>query len=174
MLFAISILIYISGIISFINQYVPFLYLLDDRVDGYINNADEAYGLTIGSIFNIIFFLYLYLRYYKTYQENSSFRILLNTYFIAIFLSIALSDLAIFVARLGQVLNMSLIFLWPFFTNKTSKTKKARAFKIIGIYILLFLYCTFYLLRSVGYGDDSETNMYPYEYKVEQLFTNQV
>lgn len=173
-IFAAAVIIYVIGIVGVLNQYLSFVYLLDARASEYVDNADEGYGLSVGMIFNILFFFYLYLKFYNQYCDDVCFRILLNTYFIAIFLSIALSDLAIFVARLGQVLNMSLIFLWPFFTNKISKTKKARAFKIIGIYILLFLYCTFYLLRSVGYGDDSETNMYPYEYKVEQLFTNQV
>lgn len=170
LVFLISVLIFIAGVGRLINSYLFFLFLLDTRVSGYVQNAEEGYSLSVGILFNLMFFFYLWLTNKDRYEEDKSFRILLNTLMLSLLLSLALSDLSIFVARLGQVLNMSIIMLWPIFILQ-QKSMPFKQIRLLFISLFLCLYLWSYFSKSIGYGEyNSETSSYPYDYKLEQLY----
>lgn len=164
--------IHLLGTGRLINKYLAFAFVLDPRISGYLQNEEDIYGFSIGMIFNIVFFVYMYLSNKEKYEKNRQIRTLINLLFISVITSIALSDIGIFVARLGQIFNLSLIFLWPICIRDLTTRKSKLTFLIV---LFLMYYLPSYFLKGVGYNDvDSETRQCPYEFKVEQLYINNV
>lgn len=171
--FLVAFIVYFIGAGRIINSYFSILFLLDGRASDYVNNADESYGFSFGLIFNILFYVYLLLTNREKYNSDYGFRILMNTLFISLLISISLSDLSIFVARLGQVLNLSLVILWPIFIRQLLLSSKYKQLKMIAVLLFLFIYLQSYFTKGFGLNDkDSETSAYPYKYNIEQLYKN--
>lgn len=169
--FAIAIAVFVAGVGRVFNSYFSFLFVLDSRIAGYVNDAEEGYGLSVGLIFNIIFFLFMYFTNQDRYKENKGFRILMNTLLLSLLIAVALSDFSIFVARLGQIFNLSLTMLWPLCIQQVSRSKQGKVPKMVFLCLFLTFYLSLYFIKSVGYGDkESLTSAYPYDFRVKQLY----
>lgn len=167
-LMLIAILIYSVGIVSFINKYMNFLFLIDQRASDYVNYYDRAYGLSVGMCFNIVLFFVLFITQKRKYEKNIEFRILLNTLFISILISISMFELGIFVERICQILNISLVFIWPMLIRKILERNNRISSLILSIFLCYYL--SSYFLKSIGYGDyQSPTSAYPYKYNINHL-----
>lgn len=166
-----SLAVFLSGVGRLINTYASFLFLYSERLSGYTNQDVEGYGLSMGIVFNVIFFGYLRISNRHKYKADVQFRILMNCLMTSLLIALTFSDLGIFVARLGQVLNLSLIMLWPIFLEQQVNIKNCRGLRVCFLTIFLTVYLWSYFSKSIGYGDnDSETSSYPYNYNIEQLY----
>lgn len=93
-----------------------------DRVAGYVEvDEDKSYGITLGTIVNIALFLFMYLSQHKDYRESIGFRVVLNSMLMAIMVVCVFNSFQAIVTRIGQVLNLSLMFVWPFFIERLKK-----------------------------------------------------
>ena len=165
-----ALVVFLSGVGRLINTYASFLFLFSTRLEGYTNTDADGYGLSVGLVFNIIFFTYLWVSNRHKYKTDVQFRILMNCFLTSLLIALAFSDLGIFVARLGQVLNLSLTMLWPIFLVQQKKAKNFKGLRVIFVTLFLSVYLWSYFSKSIGYDDDTSTSSYPYNYNIEQLY----
>lgn len=167
-IFVVSISVFVVGFGKLLNTYFSFIIAMDQRINGYVDN-DDAYGFSLGSLFNLVFFVCLYCMNRTQYNEDKTFRVLLNTYMISICMAIAFIDFSIFSARICQVLNIVLIMLWPLLIRQLINN---RSKLIIPAVLFLMFYLPSFFLKAIGYGDkESLTSQYPYDYRIEQLYS---
>ena len=116
-----------------------------DRVAGYVElDEDKTYGITLGTIVNISLFLFMYLFYNRIYKESLEYRLVLNMMLMAIVVVCVCNSFQAIVTRIGQVLNLSLMFVWPFFIDRLKKTPLQ-----IGASILLCAYLWLYYSKGL-------------------------
>lgn len=116
-----------------------------DRVAGYVEvDEDKAYGITLGTIVNIILFLYMYLFHHKGYKESVTYRVILNAMLMAIIVVCVFNSFQTIVTRVGQVLNLSLMFVWPLFISRL-KTSLLQ----IGASLVLCPYLWLYYMKGL-------------------------
>ena len=148
----------------------PWLALIDDRVAGYVDvDEDNAYGISLGMMFTLCFCLVLRFCYRDTYHKDTAFRILMNVLLLNNILIFSLNGLGTIVARIGQTLNMAVIFLWPYVFSKIRKLNiRLSLGAMFVVYLALFFY------RTWG-GEGGETSkMLPYRFDVSQLFDTHI
>lgn len=164
-LLAVAFFLFAINLSGRILSFFPWLALID-RVESYAEfDEDKAYGLSLGMIFNLCFCLALRFLYRDRYDKETTFRILMNVLLLNNILVLSLNGLGTIVARIGQALNMTAIFLWPYvFSNIRKQTIKLGLGTLFTIYLALFYYKTW------G-GEGSETSkMLPYTFDISQLF----
>lgn len=154
----------------------PFLAQME-RVAGYIDRADyeDAYGLSIGTIFNIALFCFLYFKYNHIYMINKRFRMVLNCLLVCIILVCVLNAFAAIISRIGNLFMMSMMFAMPYLyylfikRNKLNevlipdkatdgsieklKAKPRSPFMAFGLAVLIFAYLTMYYNKSYNTMD---------------------
>lgn len=168
LLLGLSFVFYLLGIGQKIISAIPFLGLID-RLAGYTDldqRGEDGYGISIGLLFNIGLFIYLYFfKQKELYWKSSKVRILLNCLLLGIICSLTLNVFGAIVSRISNLFNTSLIFIWPLlFQELRNRLPKY----ILGIFFLTYLYLFFQ--RSIQENPITHTSdMYPYQMRVEQL-----
>ena len=135
-----------------------------ERVAMYLDKAnfeDESYGLTIGVLFNVLLFVISYLVFQKQYLEEKGWRVGLNGLLWAFFIVCILNAFPTFVTRIGNCLNISLVFVIPLLIEKIRKTD----YKIF-CYVFLLFYLLLYYPKSFGKKDSM---MIPYNFEINQF-----
>lgn len=124
--------------VKLINQF-PILRQID-RLAGYIDASnDETYGITMGTIVNVSLFLFMYIFHHSTYRLSVELRVILNAMLCAIMVVCVFNAFQAIVSRIGQVLNMSLMFVWPYFINKLRpKIIQIGACAVVCVYFWLY------------------------------------
>lgn len=138
-----------------------------DRVSGYLDpsNSRER-GLTFGAIFNLSLLLYLYFSRKILYNNNSCFRLVLNMLIWGLFITSFFNSIGMIATRVGQVLNMSLIFIWPMFVYLIKN-------KAVSFYVLIFLTAYMMMFYLKAFQPDELlgiSTIYPYNFKFEGFF----
>lgn len=139
-----------------------------DRVAGYINvDESHSYGLTLGTIVNIVLFLYMYLYYNNSYKNMVEFRVILNSMLLAFMVVCVFNSFHAIVTRVGQVLNLSLMFVWPLFINRL---------RLIPLKMLTVLFLILYLWLYYSKGLEATSSstqrltLIPYIWDFNGLF----
>jgi len=147
----------------------PWLVLID-RVEGYVNvDEDKAYGISLGMFFNLCFCLALRFLYRDTYKKEIAFRILMNVLLLNNILILSLNGLGAIVERVGQTLNIAVIFVWPYIFS-TLKNK----FVKLGLGIMFIVYLALFFYRNWGGEEGQTSKMVPYEFDISQLFDTHI
>jgi hypothetical protein len=139
-----------------------------DRVAGYIEvDEDNAYGITLGTIVNITLFLFMFLFYQNKYTSSESFRVILNAMLLAIVVVCVFNSFHAIVSRVGQVLNLSLMFVWPLLINKI----KQAPLKLV-LCLLLCAYLWLYFSKGLEATEllSGRLTYIPYEWSFNGLF----
>lgn len=159
-------LVMVTGVGKTIVSSIPLLNAID-RLAGYIDPANiREKGFSIGSAFNLLFFLYLYTSRKGLYETNVNYRMIINVFAWGIFTVNFFSAIGMVATRVGQVLNMSLIFIWPYFISLIKR--KDIAFVVLLVmtaYLLMFYTQAFRPNEILGYS-----LIYPYKYQFEGFF----
>lgn len=139
-----------------------------DRVAGYVNvDEDSSYGISIGTIFNIALFLFMFFYYHDSYRESVECRVIVNAMLMAIMVVCVFNPFHAIVSRIGQVLNLSLMFVWPLFIRRINKG-------IIKFLVLVVLCAYLWLYFSKGLQATSSTTFrlvyIPYVWDFHGLF----
>ena len=147
-------------------SYFPVLGAID-RVSGYLDPSNARNnGFTIGAAFNLIFLVYLFFSRKKYYQHDSNFRLILNVLIWGLFITSFFNSVGMIATRAGQVLNMSLIFVWPYFISTIiNKSISLGIFAIMTVYLLMFYNKAFVPDEILGYSSFT-----PYHFNYEGLF----
>lgn len=147
-------------------DYFPFLKSID-RVAGYLDNDGEgARGITLGAAFNLFFLLYLYFTRKPQYNNDSSFRLIINVLVWGLFVTSFFNSIGMIATRVGQVLNMSLIFAWPYFiASIKNKGFAISAFLLMTVYLVMFYNKAFLPNEILGYSP-----LFPFEYSFTGFF----
>lgn len=176
LIISLSLICILLGLSQRIMALFPFLAQIE-RVAGYINRADyeEAYGLSIGTIFNIALFCFLYFKYNHVYMINRRFRMVLNCLLLSVVLVCVLNAFAAIISRVCNLFMMSMMFALPYLyylfikRNKIHevlipdnapdgsidnlKAKPKSAFMALGLAILIISYLTMYYNKSYNTMD---------------------
>ncbi len=139
-----------------------------DRLAGYLDSSkDETYGITLGTIINVSLFLFMFLFYQTDYKNTDGFRIVLNAMFCAIMVVCVFNAFQAIVSRIGQVLNLSLMFVWPYFLLKIKK-KTIRFGACVLVCVYFWLYYAKGLDATIIWTD--RLAYIPYEWSFNGLF----
>lgn len=146
-------------------SFFPWLTLID-RVEGYVDvDEDKSYGLSLGMVFNLCFCVALRFIFRKEYKEEDAFKILMNVLLLNNILVLSLNELGTIVARVGQTLNMAVVFLWPFVFSKM----KRRTIKL-GVGTMFVIYLALFYYKTWGGDEGEKSKMLPYTFDISQLF----
>ena len=147
----------------------PWIALID-RVESYVDvDEDKAYGLSIGMVFSLCFCMALRFCYRDTYYKDTVFRILMNVLLLNNILIFSLNGLGTVVARIGQTLNMTVIFLWPYVFSKIRKQHIQ-----LGLGAIFVVYLALFFHRTWGDDSSDTSKMLPYRFDVSQLFDTHI
>lgn len=171
-----SLVCIVLGLSQRIMALFPFLAQIE-RVAGYIERTDyeDAYGLSIGTVFNITLFCFLYFKYNHVYTINKRFRTVLNSLLVCVTLVCVLNAFAAIISRIGNLFMMSMMFAMPYLyylfikRNKLNevlvpdnasdvsieklKAKPRHPFMAFGFAVLIFAYLTMYYNKSYNTMD---------------------
>lgn len=171
-----SLICVLLGLSQRIMALFPFLAQME-RVAGYIDRADyeDAYGLSIGTIFNLCLYCFLYFKYNHVYMINKRFRMVLNCLLVCVVLVCVLNAFAAIISRIGNLFMMSMMFALPYLyyllikRNKLNevfiqdnasdgsieklKAKPRSPFMAFGLAMLIFAYLTMYYNKSYNTMD---------------------
>lgn len=139
-----------------------------DRLAGYIGkDKTESYGITLGTIVNLCLFLYMYLYDHKTYMTSESYRIVLNAMLMAIMVVGFFNAFHAIVSRVGQVLNLSLLFVWPLLLDRLKPIMLK-----IGVCAALCVYMWLFMEKGLAAEEIFSGNLayIPYEWSFNGLF----
>lgn len=120
--------------------------LLGSKISYYVLDYDSSgYGFTFGMFVNFMFFLILrFIFFKKEYFTNNNLRLFLNSLLFAFFISLFFNRYNIFVERMVSVLNVSLIFLIPYFYEKiVLKSKQYENRIIFNIVFMIYIFLIF-------------------------------
>lgn len=147
-------------------DYFPFLKSID-RVAGYLDNDGEgSRGITLGAAFNLVFLLYLYFSRKDQYNQDPNFRLIINALIWGLFVTSFFNSIGMIATRVGQVLNMSLIFAWPYFIHSIkNKVVAICAFLLMTVYLVMFYNKAFLPNEILGYSP-----IFPFEYNFTGVF----
>ena len=155
------------GLSQRILAFFPFLALFD-RTAGYMSDAmyEDAMGLSLGNVFNLFIFLFVYIRYNDKYHSDANVRVLLNSVLLSFALISAFNAFGM-ITRICSSMNMAIIFLFPYIMNKLMHRKLIRiCFSVITyLYILMHLNKALQENQELGYSE-----MIPYVFNLYQLF----
>lgn len=161
-----SYIILISGIGVRIVENIPILAAVEQLALYTDSTRHEATGITLGSIFNLLVFLFCFIRYRNDYVSDSRLRIVLNAFLFCLVLVSALNAFSVIVSRLGQVLNLAICFIWPFIFSKIHK-KYIRFLLVTPLIAYLYMYYNkaFHVDELVGYS-----TLVPFNFEFASLF----
>ncbi len=145
----------------------PFLALID-RLEGAMDtDRTDGYGFSLGMMFNIGLFIYFYFFRDKEYEKDCVHRVLTNAMLFSVVIGLTLNAFNIIVARIGQPLNMALIFIWPaiLFGMKKKSVKM-----LVGLCLILYLGLYFYKPLVEDQKNDREAKLVPYTIDLGQMF----
>lgn len=168
--FLLAIGLYLSRFAMNIDDYFPSL-AENDRVEGYFNNERWGdRGLSAGFFFNLMILVGSYFYFSKEYDNDVCCRVLINGLFWAIVVGFSMNSLSVFVQRIGNCLNMSLIFLWCYIFNKL-KTKIPLFRIFLGLVFLIYL-ALYFNVSLQAQNKYMEYTMVPYRIDICQLRSN--
>ena len=147
-------------------DYFPFLKSIG-RVAAYlVNDGEGSRGITIGAAFNLAFLLYMYFTRKNQYIHDSSFRLIINVLVWGLFVTSFFNSIGMIATRVGQVLNMSLIFVWPYFiASIKNKGIAIGAFLLLTVYLVMFYNKAFLPNELLGYS-----SIFPFEFRFTGVF----
>lgn len=139
-----------------------------DRLEGAIDaDRTESYGLSLGMVFNISLFFYCYFIRHSEYEDNIVYRVLTNTMFISVVVGLTLNTFNLVVARIGQPLNMALLFMWPILLDEIeNKYNKI----LVGLCLTAYLALYFYMPLLNDTTKDVSAMLVPYNMDLGQIF----
>ena len=145
----------------------PFLAAID-RLSGYIDTDEtESYGISLGTVFNILLFLYMMIGYHKQYKTQVELRGILNAMLMAIMVVCFFNAFHAIVSRVGQVLNLALMFVWPYLIERVKVPLiKFSICSVLCAY--LWLYYAKGLEATVLYSN--RLAYIPYEWSFDGIF----
>ncbi len=151
---------------DFISSLFPILGTID-RVSEYLDPSNlRERGLTLGAVFNLSLLLYLYFTKKIKYESEANFRLVINILIWGLFITSFFNSIGMIATRVGQVLNMSLIFIWPFFISSLKNKGVAFSlFIIMTVYLLLFYTKAFRPDEILGFS-----SIYPYQMEFNGIF----
>lgn len=138
-----------------------------ERVSNYLD-ADVAteYGLSLGSLFNFCIFIFFFIKHEEDYYNNRFFRSVINMLFLGVVFISIFNMFGTVVTRLGQVMNMSIIFLLPYVVQKMkSPIWKSALFMILSAYLVMYYNKAFVPLEELGYS-----RLFPFKYEFTGFF----
>lgn len=145
----------------------PFLAVID-RLEGAMDSdRTDSYGLSLGMMFNIGIFAYCYFFRYKEYENDSVHRVLTNAMLLSVVIGLTLNAFNIIVARIGQPLNMALMFIWPAILYGI---KRRNVKMLVGLCLTLYLGLYFYKPLVEDQKNDRAAMLVPYSMDLGQLF----
>ena len=116
-----------------------------DRLSGYIDVDEESsYGITLGTIVNMSLFLFMYLYDNTSYKNIIGHRIILNSLLFAIMIVCVFNSFHTIVTRIGQVMNLSLMYIWPLLISKIKYNPLKQA-----VVLFLCIYLWFYYSKGL-------------------------
>lgn len=140
-----------------------------DRLVGYLERADseDAYGLSMGSLFNVSLFTVCFFLFHKQYIEDSRIRVLLNSLLLSFVFLCVMNAFAVICTRVCNLLNVAMIFILPLIGHRLLKSNLRLGFNaVILVYLLLY-----YQLSFLGKADSEGADVIPYVFDSEQLIT---
>lgn len=143
----------------------PFLFELE-RTAAFVTSEKftEEYGLSLGSQVQVFLFLFLFFRHRDTYNNNTGFRILLNSLLFNFALLCVLNSFSAIISRVCNAFFMAMIFLLPLFVESLKiSTNRLIAEVLITFYLFLSFQKTF-VIQEDGYSE-----MLPYRFELRQL-----
>ena len=130
-----------------------------------VSNVTE-YGISMGAIFNLCVFMFCYFKYQESYEKDTRFRVVLNALFIVMVFSALFNAFGTIVSRFGQVLNMSLIFVWPIlFERINNKIIRFSLLAPVIVYLIMYYNKSFVISEILGYS-----TIVPFKFEVASFF----
>lgn len=163
---ALSFAIFIADLSGRIMAAFPFLALID-RVSGYVDaDQEETYNLSIGTIGFLIITAYTVLFRKKDYENNAGMRIATNMVLIGFIVFCSLNAFSVIVQRLGNLLNLGVIIVIPYYWQNTRKlSTKVVVRTMIIAYLALYYPKTWNVPNEKG-----EYSMLPFKTYITNLF----
>lgn len=143
-----------------------FLYNID-RVIGYLTSSNFVVdrGLSLGSLFLIVNFVFFYFYFQNYYKDDSRYRIILNALFWCFVLTGVLNAFAAIITRVCNVLYVAYIFAIPLISENIKKRDLRLIFNVI-----MLLYLTFIFPKTFSFREETgESTLLPYRFDTEQL-----
>lgn len=166
-LLVVSYTVMLFKIDSILISRIPFLYTVE-RLSGYIDPSNiRGRGLSLGSVFNLAFFSYLYFGKRVYYLKNPNYRLAVNVMLWGLFITSFFSSIGMIATRMGQALNMSLVFVWPLFFSVLKKGAGVKFCLVLlmTVYLLLFFVKAFQPDADLGYSSFT-----PFVYQFDGVF----
>ena len=157
---------FVSGSFSSVKQAhnCPFSFLVRVGENGGIRYFRKIHGLSLGSQVQVFLFLFLFFRHRDTYNNNTGFRILLNSLLFNFALLCVLNSFSAIISRVCNAFFMAMIFLLPLFVESLKiSTNRLIAEVLITFYLFLSFQKTF-VIQEDGYSE-----MLPYRFELRQL-----
>ena len=146
-----------------------FLYNID-RVVGYLTSSTFVVdkGLSLGTLFLMVFFVFFYFYLQNYYREDLRYRIILNALFWCFVLTGVLNAFTAIITRICNVLYVAYIFAIPLISENLKKRDLRTAFNVVMLlYLALIFPKTFSFREETG-----ESTLLPYIFDTEQLIEN--
>ncbi len=165
-LLVISVFIYMLDLSGRLVASIPFLALIN-RVESYVDaDINEAYRMSFGVVGFIMIAIYSIIFRRNDYENNAAFRITANLLLIGFVTFCTLNAFSTIVQRVGNLLNLGVVFLLPYFWNNLGVRKwKLLARFFIIIYLFLYYPKTWDVPNEMG-----EYTMLPFRTSVFNLF----
>ena len=138
-----------------------------ERLSRYTDTSlTENAGISMGNIMNLCVYLYCLFAFRKEYESDSKYRIIINAFLMCLVITAAFNAFSTIVSRIGQVLNMSLIFMWPLIFQKLrSSFIKFGLLVVFAAYLYMYYMKAFQINEVMGYC----ANL-PFQYKLANFF----
>ena len=166
LILCVSYIILISGIGTKVLEMIPFLAAFE-RLSKYTDSSTSvAAGISLGNIMNLCVYLYCLFIFKSEYESSTKYRVLMNSFLFCLILTAVFNAFSTIVSRIGQVLNMSLIFIWPFiFVKVKSLFFKLGLFVFFAAYLYMYYMKAFQINEFIGYCANV-----PFQFKLTGFF----
>ena len=167
---SISYLTYYLQLSTRIISLFPILFELE-RTASFVTSEEFVVdnGLTIGSQIQVLFFLFLYFKYSTSYNEDSSFRMLVNSLLYWFLLFCVLNAFYAIISRICNALIMAMIFLFPLFIEKIKMPINRFVAESL---IILYIFISF--PKTFAIQEDGHSAMLPYKFEIWQLIDTDI
>lgn len=158
--------IMVTGVATKVLDAIPLLANFE-RLSKYIDpSIAEGGGFSLGNIMNLCVYLYCMFIYRNEYEDSAKYRVIINALLVCFVITAIFNAFSTVVSRIGQVLNMSLIFIWPLIFQKL----KLSLFKI-GLYIIFAVYLYLYYMKAFQINEfyGYSTNV-PFQFEIANFF----
>lgn len=161
-----SFIVYFADLSGRIMDAFPFLAMID-RVGGYVDaDLNESYKLSIGTIGFMVIAVYSICFRRDDYKNNSVFRITANMVLMGFIVFCALNAFSAIVQRVGNMLNLGVVFLLPYLWQGY---KKKRVKLVVRCAVIAYL-ALYYPKSWDVQNEDGDYPMLPFKTEITNLF----